>query len=129
MLLVGGSVVLGAGRKDASPHVLGAAQLEILRFYCEHGEHGSTPPWCTSAAACEWAVAAAIAAYTSSSVSPPCIMPPSQLMVAEVGDWSHRSNSPERQRKKNEVVPQAPRETREVGCSSIQLNPDFKFYI
>ena len=44
MLLVGGSVVLGAGKKDASPHVLGAAQLEILRFYCEHGEHGSTPP-------------------------------------------------------------------------------------
>ena len=41
MLLVGS---LGAGKKDASPHVLGAAQLEILRFYCEHGEHGSTPP-------------------------------------------------------------------------------------
>ena len=41
MLLVGGSVVLGAGKKDASPHVLGAAQLGILRFYCEHGEHGS----------------------------------------------------------------------------------------
>ena len=44
MLLVGGSIVLGAGKKDASPHVLGAAQLEILRFYCDHGEHRSTPP-------------------------------------------------------------------------------------
>ena len=44
LMLRGGSVVLGAGKKDASPHVLGAAQLEILRFYCDHGEHASTPP-------------------------------------------------------------------------------------
>ena len=62
MLLVGS---LGAGKKDASPHVLGAAQLGILRFYCDHGEHGSTPP-------CEnFAVMKAVKLGTRKPTAPP----------------------------------------------------------